>query len=253
MPIGDLGEADSARLIGERIGARVLPAELLAFCQERAGGHPLFLEELVRELLDSGSVVVEGGAVKARLEGATAVPRTLRTLIAARVGRLGAAERATLQAAAVLGDPVPLEVVAAMLGQSLAHVDRNVAALATRDLLRATGAAQAGFASPMHAEIVLDTIPAAAAASCTPAPRRPTAEPSATVASSTPSASPSTTTRPAIATPRPPSPRRRPVRARASGSSSRPSCSWDAGSSSVTSIVASRPSWRIGWRRWPRR
>jgi tetratricopeptide (TPR) repeat protein len=107
-------------------------------------------------------VTVEGGAVKARLEGATAVPRTLRTLIAARVGRLGAAERATLQAAAVLGDPVPLEVVAAILGQSVAQVDRSVAALAARDLLRATGAAQASFASPMHAEIVLDTIPAAA-------------------------------------------------------------------------------------------
>src|SRR6185295_10217425 len=97
LTLGELSDDDSARLISTRVGARVLAPELLGFCRERAGGHPLFLEELIKELSDSGAVSVLSGAVKARLDGATAVPRTLRTLIAARVSRLEPGERAMLQ------------------------------------------------------------------------------------------------------------------------------------------------------------
>jgi hypothetical protein len=159
LALGELSDNDSARLIATRVGARILPPELLAFCRERAGGHPLFLEELVKELIDSGAVSVLSGAVRAKLDGTTAIPRTLRTLIAARVSRLEPEGRATLQAAAILGEPVLTEVLAAMLRQNLAQVDRAVSMLATRDFLRVTGPAQAGFASPMHGEIVLDAIP----------------------------------------------------------------------------------------------
>ena len=45
-----------------------------------------------------------------------ALPKTLRGLVASRVSRLGAAERATLQAAAVLGDPIDTRVLSSMLG-----------------------------------------------------------------------------------------------------------------------------------------
>jgi serine/threonine protein kinase/tetratricopeptide (TPR) repeat protein len=157
--VGELSDEDSARLIATRISARVLPPELLTFCNQRAGGHPLFLEELVKELTDCGALSVMGGAVKARLDGAFSVPRSLRTLITARVRRLDPSDRAVLQAAAILGDPVPTEVLAALLQQKLSVVDRAIAGLAARDLLRVKGPAQASFASPMHGEIILDAIP----------------------------------------------------------------------------------------------
>jgi eukaryotic-like serine/threonine-protein kinase len=159
LSLAELSDDDSARLVSTRVGARILPPELLTFCHERAGGHPLFLEELLKELTDSGAISVMNGAVRARLDGATAVPRTLRTLIASRVSRLLIAERSALQAAAILGDPILTPVLAALLKQSLSQVDRSVGALAGRDFLRVTGPAQAGFASPMHSEIVLDAIP----------------------------------------------------------------------------------------------
>jgi serine/threonine protein kinase/tetratricopeptide (TPR) repeat protein len=159
LSLGELSDDDSARLISTRVGARVLAPELLAFCRDRAGGHPLFLEELIKELTDSGAISVLNGAVKARLDGATAVPRTLRTLIAARVSRLDPAERSLLQAAAILGEPVPTDVLAALLKQSVAQLTRTMSGLFTRDLLRVTGPAQVSFASPIHGEIVLDAIP----------------------------------------------------------------------------------------------
>ncbi|WP_437906373.1 protein kinase [Sorangium sp. So ce327] len=159
LKVGELSDSDSARLMSARIGASFLPPDVVAFCRERAGGHPLFLEELIRELLDSGALSVVSGVVKARLDGASAVPRSLRTLIATRVRRLDPSDRAVLQAAAILGDPVPTEVLAALLQQKLPAVNRVISGLATRDLLRLKGPAQASFASPMHGEIVLDAIP----------------------------------------------------------------------------------------------
>ncbi|HVY45006.1 MAG TPA: hypothetical protein VHB21_03965, partial [Minicystis sp.] len=159
VALGELGADDAARLISARLGARLLPPDLLAFCRERAGGHPLFLEELLRELGDSGAVTVLSGEVKTKLDGATAVPRTLRTLIASRVSRLEPGERAAMQAAAILGEPLFVPVLASLLKVSLQQVDKAVASLASRDLLRITGPAQAAFASPMHGEIVLDAIP----------------------------------------------------------------------------------------------
>ncbi|WP_437530647.1 protein kinase [Sorangium sp. So ce726] len=159
LKVGELSDSDSARLMSARIGANFLPPDVVAFCRERAGGHPLFLEELIKELSDSGALSVVSGVVKARLDGASAVPRSLRTLIATRVRRLDPSDRAVLQAAAILGDPVPTEVLAALLQQKLPAVNRAISGLATRDLLRLKGPAQASFASPMHGEIVLDAIP----------------------------------------------------------------------------------------------
>jgi tetratricopeptide (TPR) repeat protein len=159
ITLQELGEEDCARLLASRVGARILGPELVAFCRERAGGHPLFLEELVKELVDSGAVSVQNGLVKARLEGATTVPRTLRTLIAGRVSRLDPEARALLAAAAILGDPLSTRVLGALLSASTAHVDRVIAGLVARDLLRVIGPEQIAFASPMHEEIVLDSVP----------------------------------------------------------------------------------------------
>jgi serine/threonine protein kinase/tetratricopeptide (TPR) repeat protein len=159
LALEELSDDDSARLISTRVGARVLAPDLLAFCRERAGGHPLFLEELIKELTDSGAIMVQSGAVRARLDGATTVPRTLRTLIAGRVSRLDPGERAILQAAAILGDPILTDVLAALMKQSVVQITRALSSLFARDFLRITGPTQVSFASPIHGEIVLDAIP----------------------------------------------------------------------------------------------
>ncbi|AKT35891.1 serine/threonine-protein kinase PknK [Chondromyces crocatus] len=162
IQLGELSEEDAARLLATRMEASVLPPELLNFCQQRAGGHPLFLEELIRELLDSGAIASAGGVIKSRLEGAFAIPRSLRMLISARMRRMDVEERAVLQASAILGEPVLIEVLAAMLQKRVAAVSRVVSGLVARELLRSTAPAQASFASPIHGEIVLDAMPAEA-------------------------------------------------------------------------------------------
>jgi class 3 adenylate cyclase/tetratricopeptide (TPR) repeat protein len=93
-------------------------AALAARIAERSGGHPLFAEELVAMLVDEGTV-------RRRDDGTWAVladlpelelPATIDTILAARIDRVGPAERDMLDAASVIGQTFRSDVVAAMLG-----------------------------------------------------------------------------------------------------------------------------------------
>ena len=74
------------------------------FVAARAGGNPLFVEEIVRSLVDKGVLVRErdGWACTAACE-AVDVPPTLHGLLMSRVDRLPTDVRRLLQEAAVLG------------------------------------------------------------------------------------------------------------------------------------------------------
>lgn len=160
IEIGELNEEESAKLAAVRAGMRQAPAELIDFCRQRAGGHPLFIEELIKELLETHALVVrDGRVISLRLAGDIAVPRPLRSLLASRVARLDPERKAALCAASVLGDPVESAVLSAMLGVSLQQVDRTAAELETRGLLRRSGPSSSSLASPMLREAVLDSIP----------------------------------------------------------------------------------------------
>jgi serine/threonine protein kinase/tetratricopeptide (TPR) repeat protein len=169
VELAELAEDESAKLVAYRLGARILPPDLLALCRERAGGHPLFLEELLRELLDAAAVSVLSGVVATRLDGATAIPRSLRALIAERVNRLDPVERRLLHAAAVIGEPVPGDVLAHLAGISSVRIDRLVEGVADRprapgaptlaDFLRSRGPHVFAFVSRLYGEIVIEGIP----------------------------------------------------------------------------------------------
>jgi serine/threonine protein kinase/tetratricopeptide (TPR) repeat protein len=159
VDIGELDEDEAAALVATRAGLRDAPHELVAFCRERAGGHPLFIEELVKDLLETHALVTKGGKVQTlRLSGEVAVPRPLRALLASRVARLEADRRAALSAAAVMGDPVDHALLAAMLAASLQQLDRIVADLEARALVRRSGPGECTFASPMLREAVLESL-----------------------------------------------------------------------------------------------
>ncbi len=87
-----------------------------------------------------------------------ALPKTLRGLVASRVARLAPEDRATLQAAAVLGDPIDANVLAGMLGKDLPALERSVAALKDRDFVIDRGPTGLGFSSPIVPEIVVDAL-----------------------------------------------------------------------------------------------
>ena len=118
LDLSDLKPEDAGRLVAARLGVERVPAELLRFVRDRAGGHPQMIEEVVKALLEARAVTVgDGAVVSMRLVGQElSLPKTLRGLVASRVARLQAKDRAILQAAAVLGEPINAAVLAQMTG-----------------------------------------------------------------------------------------------------------------------------------------
>jgi DNA-binding SARP family transcriptional activator/predicted ATPase len=88
--------------------AEVSP-ELVEQCLATAGGHPFFLEQLLRA---AGS-------------GQAALPGSVRALLLARVERLPAEARHVLQAAAVLGQRFDVEALRHVLGDPACSVEQQ--------------------------------------------------------------------------------------------------------------------------------
>lgn len=162
IDLGELGERDTETIVEARLGARSIPAQLLDYVRSAAGGHPLFIDELIRELCDSGAVQVLNGSVTLKAQTHAPAPRTLKNLIADRMSRLQQRERRVLQGLAVLGEPAFTPVLASVLEQTLPSLDRHLTSLETRSLIKRIGPTQVRFASPLYQEIVLDAMAEAA-------------------------------------------------------------------------------------------
>ena len=98
---------------------------------ERSGGNPFFLEELVAVLAESGALDEHGA------ERVSALPATLRGLVAARLDALPSGERAVLEDAAVVGRRGPIAALVAMgeIRGAAGTVRAAVDALAAKELL----------------------------------------------------------------------------------------------------------------------
>jgi class 3 adenylate cyclase len=98
-----LSASDTARMADELIPA-VLPAYVRQLVVDRAEGNPFFVEELVRTLIDRGVLERQNGSWTVReLPDDLVVPDTVQAVLAARIDLLEPAEKAALQAAAVIG------------------------------------------------------------------------------------------------------------------------------------------------------
>ena len=114
---------------------RLFPEPLRTLILERAGGNPLYLEEVVRALIAAGVLVRDGDGWRSAPEAATAqVPSTLQGLLLARLDRLDAAERRVLQEAAVIGPRFDAALLRAVSGEP-AQVDAALAALVRAELV----------------------------------------------------------------------------------------------------------------------
>jgi eukaryotic-like serine/threonine-protein kinase len=94
---------------------------LLAQIHEQTGGNPFFVGELVR------LIAVEGGGLERGRLDLGEIPSGVRGAVARRVGRLDAATRETLHAAAVLGRRFEQPVLEAMLGRPAGAALREAA------------------------------------------------------------------------------------------------------------------------------
>ena len=128
ISLAPLDEAQVQRIIAELAVSRTLLADVMRRVSERAGGVPLFVEEVMRLLLERG----EAG-------GLQAVPPTLQQSLAARLDTLGEA-RKVAQIGAVLGHDFTYALLRAVGGIDDPALQSALERLADADLLICEGA-----------------------------------------------------------------------------------------------------------------
>jgi adenylate cyclase len=104
ISLAPLDDSQMAALVAELLGCHPTVTRLAAQITDRAAGNPFFAEEMVCDLAERG--IIEGAYGNYSCVGDVAdvsVPATLMTTIEARIDRLGAAAKRTLNAAAVIG------------------------------------------------------------------------------------------------------------------------------------------------------
>ncbi len=120
------------RLVSSRLGLPELPEAVARAVTDRAEGNALFAEELVSYLSERGALAVGDGNVRYDPAAiSNALPHSLQSLLAARVGRLSPGRRAVLQAASVIGRCFDPDLLASVTGS----VDEVTAALADMEAL----------------------------------------------------------------------------------------------------------------------
>ena len=108
-------------------------SELIA---ERTGGNPLYVEEIVRELDESGTLDGERGAYRmAREIDELPVPPTVQAIIAARIDRLTPEAKVTLQTAAAIGTETSKELLSEVVDLDDEALDRAIRALIETEFL----------------------------------------------------------------------------------------------------------------------
>lgn len=114
-----LTESMSARLVGHLLGGDPSVAGLGERIVMAVAGNPFFAEEIVRDL--AGRRVLSGSRGAYRLTGDAneiAVPATVQSVLAARIDRLPAPTKSTLNAAAVIGNHFDVDTLHALLPES---------------------------------------------------------------------------------------------------------------------------------------
>jgi adenylate cyclase len=115
LSLRPLNNEQSEALVDELLGNDGSVQGLARVVAERASGNPFFAEEIVRDLAERGAVRGARGSYLLRGDVAdVAVPATLQAVIAARVDRLTAEAKRTLNAAAVIGSRFSPELLTAL-------------------------------------------------------------------------------------------------------------------------------------------
>ncbi|MEO8274433.1 MAG: AAA family ATPase, partial [Chloroflexota bacterium] len=131
-----LSEADAGRIVEELLG--VLDEHVRARIAQAAEGNPLYVEQMV-------SMLVETGALQRGMDGWVAregsaqlqIPPTVQALVASRLDALKTEERAVVDPASVIGLSFPMEAITELVDDSVRpRLGDDLSTLVTKQLVR---------------------------------------------------------------------------------------------------------------------
>jgi eukaryotic-like serine/threonine-protein kinase len=154
-----LTDDDIARLTATRLGADEIPFELLREVTTKSGGNPLYVEEYLKALQDSGAISFEDGQVRFNAGVADVdVPKTLRGIVASRIARLGPVPRYLLQVAAIAGERFTSEIVAAAAEEEERAVTQALNAIDMQGIVVRLGPQEHMFAHALVQQVLVEGV-----------------------------------------------------------------------------------------------
>jgi adenylate cyclase len=125
-------------VLASLIGAGALPAQVEAELLRVAEGNPFYIEELVRSLINIGTLRRTSGGWYCDVGVSIDLPETVGEVLLARIDRLDQDCRTVLAGAAVLGREFSLPLLRATLAEQ-ADIDHAIGELQRLEFIRQTG------------------------------------------------------------------------------------------------------------------
>jgi class 3 adenylate cyclase/tetratricopeptide (TPR) repeat protein len=128
--------------VARAAGGALLSDEIVAIIGERAGGVPLFIEELTKSALEDG-----------KASGESYIPETLQASLLARLDRLGGEAREVAQLAAVIGREFDVQLLCTITDKESGALAPSLDRLVGSEIVLPAGSAQYGAYVFRHALI----------------------------------------------------------------------------------------------------
>lgn len=137
IALGPLGQEHSRALLDNLVGTG-LPEAVRGQIERRTEGNPFFIEEVVRTLIDDGTLVKDGHRSDWRLAHAVTdltIPDTVQGVILARIDRLEESVKSVLKLASVIGRSFFLRILKA-IAAAADNVEHGLGHLEAAELIR---------------------------------------------------------------------------------------------------------------------
>ena len=120
LNLAPLSEVDSRKMVANLLQIENLPESVRQVILGRAEGNPLFVEEVIRMLIDQGAIIQgDHGWVACKDFDEVEIPDNLQGLLLARIDRLPEDVKLVLRVAAVIGRQFPVRVLAKVLQERM--------------------------------------------------------------------------------------------------------------------------------------
>src|SRR5262249_36272178 len=133
LTLGRLSRGQGIEVV-RAVGGAGFSEDIVALIGQRAGGVPLFIEELTKSVLDSGSAF-----------GDSEIPETLQASLLARLDRLGPDTEELAQLAAVVGREFGAALLCAVTGKPAEAVADDLSRLVASEIVLSAGSAPDGY------------------------------------------------------------------------------------------------------------